>query len=119
MVVFTPGWRTKRSGRSGFGSTAAEARLASWDPPQPAAARQPTAIAATRSGRTPKRLPAAAEQAADEAAADEPRLALDRRHDRRHLRLAGHHRRRSRDERLARRESAEEGKGGDDHNCAD
>src|SRR5438132_11699455 len=119
MVVFTPGWRTKRSGRSGLGSTAAEARLASWEPPQPTAVRQPTAIAATRSGRTPKRLPAAAEQAAGEAAADDPGLALHGRDDRRHLRLTGHHRRRSGDEGLARREAAQERQGSDDHHCAD
>src|SRR5207247_4670186 len=98
--VFTPGWRTNRSGRSGFGSAAAEARFASCDPPQPASARQPAAVAATRSGRTLQRLPTAAEQAAGEAAADDSRLSLDRDH-RRDLRLPGDRGRRSRDERLA------------------
>src|SRR5918912_531415 len=82
MSVFACGDRTKRSGRSGFGSAAADARFASCELPQPASARQPRAIAATTSGRTLERLPAAAEQPAREAAADEPRLALRRRDDR-------------------------------------
>src|SRR5919197_1866925 len=118
MSVFTPGWRTKRSGRSGFGSAAAEARFASRELPQPASARQPRASAATRIGRTPKRLPAAAEQPSGEAAADDARLSLHG-HDRRDLGLAGDDGRRSGDERLPRPQAAQEREAGDDRGRRD